>query len=79
MSNAETIIGAAWLRAVDKVMEELKLKDNKYAFRKVDASFGTAMDSFWDSMIENQISDEEIYSFAQSFFLRYYKDLLGKP
>jgi len=72
----DTIIGAAWLRSVDKIIDGLGHKKKRDYFKKIDHSFGDAMEKFWDSAIENQIERKEMYYFALAFFTGYYESLL---
>ena len=77
MYNMDTIIGAAWLRSVDKIVDGLNYKKKRDYVQKIDRSFGDAMEKFWDAAIENQIEQKEMYYFALSFFTGYYETLLG--
>jgi len=76
MHNMDTIIGAAWLRAVDAVIGGLETKQKRTCIKQVDKSFGDAIDQFWDSVIDNKIDQNEMYQFAFSFFVRYYEQKL---
>ena len=76
MYNMDTIIGAAWLRSVDRVIDGLGHKKKRDYIQKIDRSFGDAMEKFWDSAIENKIEQKEMYYFASSFFTGYYESLL---
>lgn len=80
MHNMESIVGAAWLRSVDIVLDEVKSKEKHSAIRKIDTAFATAMDSFWDSAIENKIEYSEMYNFAFAYFVNFHKRLVSnKP
>jgi hypothetical protein len=72
----DTIIGAAWLRSVDTIIDDLDPKQKRDSIKKIDRSFGDVMDQFWDSVIENKVDQSELYQFAFSFFVGYYKRLL---
>jgi hypothetical protein len=76
MHNMDTIIGAAWLRSVDKVIDGLEGKRKRECIKQIDHSFADAMEKFWDSAIQNKIDQKEMYKFAFSFFVGYYERLL---
>lgn len=76
MHNMDTIIGAAWLRSVDEVINRLNDKQKRKNIQKIDRSFADAIESFWDSAIDNQVDYSDMYHFAFSFFVRYYERLL---
>lgn len=78
MHNMESIVGAAWLRSVDIILDEIKSEEKHGAIRKIDKAFGNAMDSFWDSAIESKIEYNEMYDFAFAFFVNFHRRLVKK-